>query len=748
MISFFIIFAHSAIFGIDYGSEYIKVGMALLGKSVHIALNQQSKRLSPSYFAFWNISNPRNTNSKGHWDMKDLSNCSWSFLDSAKSHANRFPSNAIQGLSPLLETVHGFKRREVLALVLRHLISTVDTGNWKPEQATLVFTVEPAFPYEERIAISEAVKLTNATLAAIIDSPTAAANVYGLEKRSLFTDKPKTVIFIDIGATHTWNALFKFSQKKNKQHIKELAVSSNYSLGGNLIDDKIAKRLIDVFYNKTHIKPTTDRQIRQFYEEARRAKELLSINEFVDIKMEDVIGDYGLYYKLSRTEFEDLISEFNESLRNLLLDVTQKANMTISDIDSIELLGGTSRVPFIKQSIMDFSGMEKLNRTMNSDEAMALGATYVGASNSNAFIVKTIKTKPFALIKTSLLLPNGEKRPLYQEESCTTDDVRVLLEVSECRSGIFSIISGNNDTVLQTFVLSIPPEQEDKDEIELKFGFNTFSVPTVLNATVNQRIKIRIIRNNPEWMLNDDDYRYSFQFIKKMDHILKNRRKAQQLKNDFESYLYKLKDRLENDKDFIHVTSDEEKKKIMEMLEEDMKWFEETSNPSSKMITHKHSDLKKAAREAEIRAEQLRKRVPAFNSLNQTLGTVLHSLNHTWPMFKEWLPKKKVNDLWILYNSTKQWFDEKYKLQSTASPYDDPVVMAHEIEGKQKGLEKLYNHLKNLDKPTPTPRPKTTSKANSKPKKNETETNPTQTNETEVNEPIKKVEENQEEKEL
>ena len=236
----FLILTHSAIFGIDYGSEYIKVGMALLGKHVHIALNQQSKRLSPSYFAFWNISNPRCSNHSGHWEMKDLSSCSWSFLDAAKSHTNRFPNNGIQGLSPLLTTEHGFKKREVLALVLRHLISTVDSGNWKPEQATLVFTVEPVFPYEERLAISEAVKLTNATLAGIIDSPTAAANVYGLEKRSLFAGKPKTVTFLDIGATHTWISIFKFTLTGDNQDIDELSVSYNYSLGGNLIDQKIS----------------------------------------------------------------------------------------------------------------------------------------------------------------------------------------------------------------------------------------------------------------------------------------------------------------------------------------------------------------------------------------------------------------------------------------------------------------------------------------------------------------------------
>ncbi|OHS94569.1 dnaK protein [Tritrichomonas foetus] len=745
MLSIFIVFASSAVFGIDFGSEYIKVGMALPGKSVHIALNQQSKRLSPSYFAFWNNSNPRNSNVDGHWDLKDLTNCSWAFLDAAKSHTNRFPSNGVKGLSPLLENIHGFKRREIIALVLRHLISTVDDGNWKPETATIVFTVEPVFPYEERIAIMEAVKLTNATLAAIIDSPTAAANVYGLEKRSLFADKPKTVIFLDIGSTHTWAALFKFTQVKDKQDIEELAVSYNYSLGGNLIDDKVANLLMNQFYAKHKIEIKTEREIRQFYEEARRAKELLSINENVDIKMEDIIDDYSLNYKLERSEFEGMISEFNESLRNLIEDVVSKAQLSLDQVDSIELLGGTTRVPFVKKSIMHISHMNKLNRTMNSDEAMALGATYVGAAISGAFIVKTVKTKPFALINSSLILGNGERKPIFDALSRTTEKPVLLLTVEQCRQPM-QIVSGENDTLLQTVVLSFNEDQSDTDEVQLRFGFNSISVPTLVNATVfNGKKRVRIIRTDPDWKLDNEQLLYSHQFIKKMDNILRRRRKIQQLRNDFESYLYKIKDKLEYDESFKEVTSPNEKKQIIALIDEDMKWFEETAKPSSKNITKKHSELKKLTREPEIRAEQAKKRDPAFKKLNSTLNTVFNSLNATWPMFRPWLPEKKVENLWTLYNSTVQWFEEKWKLQAQASPFDNPVVMAYEIDNKQKGIEKLYNQLKNMEKPKEKKKPvKKPAKAVNQTQANQTQTNQTrldssETNHTDENKTIDKV---------
>ena len=85
----------SAIFGIDFGCEYIKVGMVQPGRGVHVALNQQSKRLSPSYFSFWNISNPRLNQKPEHWTLKDIEDCSWAFSDAAKSHSLRFPDNMV-----------------------------------------------------------------------------------------------------------------------------------------------------------------------------------------------------------------------------------------------------------------------------------------------------------------------------------------------------------------------------------------------------------------------------------------------------------------------------------------------------------------------------------------------------------------------------------------------------------------------------------------------------------------------------
>ena len=117
MLAFFVACAASAFFGIDWGSEYIKTALAQAGKSVQVVHDQNGKRLTPAYFAFWRTNDPKNlTREADHWTKEELENCSWAFFDAAKAHAMRFPANGIKGMAPILDNDHGFMRRETFDL--------------------------------------------------------------------------------------------------------------------------------------------------------------------------------------------------------------------------------------------------------------------------------------------------------------------------------------------------------------------------------------------------------------------------------------------------------------------------------------------------------------------------------------------------------------------------------------------------------------------------------------------------------
>ena len=596
-----------------------------------------------------------------------------------------------------------------MALVLRHLVSTVDGERWTPEVAQVVLTVEPFLPRVDRMAIIEAVRLSNATLTSIIDSPTAAAQVYSLEKRTLYQDKPKIVMFVDMGASYTWAALFQFVNGPTQPIANELSIVTNSSLGGNLMDEAIADLLIEKF--KEQNKGIDSDEIdgnpkirRRFLEESRRAKELLTINKVVDVKIEDVVDDGMLNYKLTKEEFESLISDFNTSIINLWNSALEEANLTAEDVDSIELIGGVTRVPYVQDVLCSVSGMEKLNRTMNSDEAVALGAGYVGASQSNAFIVMKTIMAPFANTNVAIV-HNDIKTELFGVKSRLNETVNYTFPASA--NGNVTIFA--DDVPFETVFLNLPENTTDDVNVTLTWGFDEMTMPWILKVYVNDTaIYPNFTITRADWMMTEEEYFNSTEIIRRMDQILEERRKFQAIHNDYESYIYKIKDKLEYDPVFKKVVNETDRVNLTELAEAHQQWlFGDHEFPLNfTILSEKLQEIKSMAKAAEKRAEEYVKRAPAFHKLNKTLNVVLNDLNVTWPETRPWLTEEQLETVWRTYNRTREWFLEKYAEQLNKSDWEDPAVTVGEISTQQMLLEWSYNSTKRIQKPTPTPVPK------------------------------------------
>ena len=702
-------FTFCGLFGIDFGTENIKISCAVPGKGVKIALNQQSKRLTPSYFAIWNISNPRTPAPETHWPIDCLSEMSWAYFDQAKSHAKRFPKNAAKGFAPLLGNSVGFTNREILALATRHLISTIEEGEWRPEGSSVVLVVEPNLPRADRLALLEAMFLSNVTLAGIIEAPTAAAHVYALEKTYLFENSSKVVVFVDIGAFHTWAAVFRFTAEgKNPVGVDELAVAYNYSLGAHLMDKALAESMIAKFKQANGIGELSDKVVGQFYDEAKRVKELLTVNDDVDVRMEDVIDDKGLSCKVTRREFNEMISDVNGSLHELFADVVAKAGLTAADVDSIELLGGTTRVPFVQQSLMDVSGMNKLNRTMNSDEAMALGAGYVVASRSGSFVIKPLKIRTLTGVNVTLMFPDGHERLLFNETSATRDVTSVNVTLNDLAHRFALKCNG---VEIAYFNVTQPADAKEDAHVTIFFNFDSLTLPTVLaavyyNGTNKENLKVKFFF--PEWRMTPDEFRQSHTFIYEMEKIMRDRATVQQVRNDYESYIYNLKERISYDQTFGTVTTEAERQQLLDAIQQHQDWLfgSESDHVPVSEISKRLADLKRLTENVETRADQFNKRTSAFGQLQKTLEVVRQAVNVEWPEQKPWLltipqgirVSQKLNE-------TEKWFAEKCIPQMSLPPTENPIARAEEMDDARIRLQELLNIANRASEPTKTPEP-------------------------------------------
>ena len=698
--------AFGAFFGIDWGSEYIKTSMALAGKSVYVVHDQNGKRLSPAYFAFWRTNDPKNsTPEEDHWTKDELTNYSWAFFDAAKAHGMRFPANLVKGLSPILESEHGFLRRESFAISLRHLIKTVAGGQYKPDSAKIVFGVEPWMTREERFALMEATWLANASVVGIVDSPTASANLYALEKRGSYLKKPKTVLFVDVGASHTWAAVYKFEPSKNRPVVRELSLVTRRGLGGNTMDERLRDLLLKKYAESNGVQIPSDTRVqRRFLEEARKVKELLSLNKEVDARIEDVEENKMLNSLVTIKEFEDLIEDFDQVIVDLYNEAVEKAGLEKTNIDGIEMIGGTSRVPLIQHALLKASGLKKLNRTMNSDEAVALGAGYVGAVQSQLFIVKNVRL--VVPCHVNVTLRHGDKKvKLFNETSYLTNTHRYSYTAADnANITIFA-----NGVPMTTFIVDLPNNTSPTAKIQAVFGFTDFTIPNVTTVKLsgdelNLSEDVKFYR--PDWALTDEQYNQSFDFVMKMEGILDDRRQFQENFNDYESYIYEIKDKLAYDEEFRIVCNETERERLLEIADKNRKWIDENINNLTSDSLKKHlKDMKDELRDAERRLEHYKTINESMTNMTKTLEWIHKELTEVWPKKKKWMSKETLKKTWENYRSTSKWFKSKSAKNAPIPPDCNPDTWFNQFNVQRQILEFNFNSTNRQKKPAPTPTP-------------------------------------------
>ena len=689
--------ALSVIYSVDFGSDNVKLGIALPGR-IEVALNMQSKRYTPSYFALYNISNKQKTKIPEHWNENQTRELEWLFAYDAQSHGKRFPQNVVKGMPDLFKNTKGLTGRELYALELKHLVSTAADGKFSFEKSKLMVAVEPWMSRKERVAIKEAIEIGESSLAGIIDSPTAAATTYALERQLSYLNSSKTVAFLDLGHNHTWVSIFNFSSNGTKLSAQQLSVDANMTLGGYIIDETLANIFMEKFAKQYNLDlPFSERVQHRFLDEARRAKERLTVSPTTSANIEDVVDDYCFSFKLEREYFDTLFNSTSESLNRLLDSALTKANMTKDQLDSIELLGGTTRVPFINESVRAWSGMEKLNRTMNSDEAIAIGAGYAGAATSAAFIIQHINMSSFCGVNTSFITPEREY-PLFQEKTPQSEHIFVNFTAKELPKNITLHVDGEGDFF--TYELKLPEGINETENITLEFGFSDITIPVLWDAQWN-RTRLNCTVYKPSWMLTKNETEASRDFLHDMDYVLWKRIDKLKLRNDHEALTYKLRDRIESDLEFLSVITEEEKMNISRAIEEHQEWANnETEKKSRRILREKLTQLERLTDDPELRLREIKNRPEAFEKLNNTINETKSALLEL-PNTKPWISTDNYTSLRKVLNETITWFEDKLKEVAAENRTQNPIIRVSDINSKRWNLSDELDKIRNIPKPKP-----------------------------------------------
>ena len=266
-----------------------------------------------------------------------------------------------------------FTPQEISAMILQKL--KADAESYLGQSVTqAVITVPAYFSDSQRQATKDAGKIAGLEVLRIINEPTAAALAYGVDKE----DKDQKIMVYDLGG-----GTFDVSILDIGDGVFEvLATSGNNKLGGDDFDEAIIKYLVAEFRKESGIDLSQDKSAMQRLKEAaEKAKIELSGMQQTNINLPfitaDSTGPKHLDITLTRPKFEELIGDLVRSTTGPVNQALKDAGLSSNDIDQVLLVGGSTRVPLVQETVKQITGKEP-NKGINPDECVAIGASIQG----------------------------------------------------------------------------------------------------------------------------------------------------------------------------------------------------------------------------------------------------------------------------------------------------------------------------------------------------------------------------------
>ncbi|EFC50686.1 predicted protein [Naegleria gruberi] len=327
-------------------------------------------------------------------------------------------------------------------------------------------------------------------------------------------------LFYDIGSISTTVSVVEYSQNKEKNslgNIKVLGVASDEKLGGAYFDNVLANYFAEKFIEKYKQDPRVEkRPATRLVEEAQRLKHILSANNEAHLSIESLYNDRDLSMKVTREDFEKL----SESLLLRLVDPIKEAlitaNLTMDDIDYFEMSGGSSRIPAIQERLSKFANKLSLSYSLNADEAIAMGASFFGASNSPSFHVKTFKLVDITPYQINFALSGSDKDiNLFN----SNDEIDSKKTITVPRTEDFSITlkySPNSipksytteNSIISTYQINgvtktmsnwtFEDERGKKKKVKATFKLNRYGLVELdsVNAILEETVTVRVETND------------------------------------------------------------------------------------------------------------------------------------------------------------------------------------------------------------------------------------------------------------